>query len=288
MKADHASGVGPDNDNGLECDGDDGKTYATPISAPKIYNATVMGNAKTTSTADNTGMIGLCLKEFAGGEIRNSIFAGFKEGVRMTTITTATAANGTRGLTAGAAFNGNLAAASLGETVHNYLSGSPISATAGNGSQRLKVKCNTFIGSTTSISVGTTAATTLTALTTQLGSDGNLFPTSMTGFSSAFVLNPTTFAVTTKNDAVPAVGQAALGSGCTMAPFALGFFEPANYRGAFEPNNQNENWLSDWSYSQILGSTLGVSVCPTDLDGDGDTDVDDFIIFGPAFGTSCN
>ena len=289
MKADFASGVSADNDNGFECDGDDGKTYATPISAPKIYNATVMGNSKTTTTADNTGMIGLCLKEFAAGEIRNSIFAGFKEGVRMTTTTNAVAALGTRGLNVGTTPFLNYAAnAPLGETVHNYLTGSSISATSGNGSQSLKVKCNTFIGNTTPISVGATAATTLAQITTQLGTDGNIFETSMTGFSSAFALDPTTYAVTTKNDAVPAVGQAALGSGCPMAPFALGFFEPANYRGAFEPNNQNANWLSDWSYSQVLGSTLGVTVCPTDLNGDGITNTADFLIFAPAFGTSCN
>lgn len=299
MKADLASGVSADNDNGFECDGDDGKTYATPISAPKIYNATVMGNSKTATTADNTGMIGLCLKEFAGGEINNSIFAGFKEGVRMTTIEAATAASGTRGLNVGSTFNGYAANAPLGEAIHNYLTGSPISTTAGNGSQILKVKCNTFIGNTTYASVGTTsgnAAATLGAMTAQLAVDGNVNATSMTGFSSAFALNPTTYAVTTKNDAVPAAGEAALGTygptgsltPCPMAPFALGFFEPANYRGAFEPNNQNSNWLSDWSYSQILGSTLGVTACPTDLNGDGITNTADFLIFAPAFGTSCN
>lgn len=258
-----------------------------------------MGNAKSSTTADNTGMIGLCLKEFAGGEINNSIFAGFKEGVRMTTVETATASVGTRGLNAGSAFNTYAQGAALGETVHNYLAGSAISATVGNGSQRLKVKCNTFIGNTTDISVGTTsgnAAATLGAITTQLGTDGNIFPASMTGFSSAFVLNPTTYAVTTKNDAVPAAGEAALGTytvgstatPCPSAPYTQGFFELANYRGAFEPNNQNANWLTDWSYSQILGSTLGVTACPTDLNGDGVINTADFLIFGPTFGTSCN
>jgi hypothetical protein len=66
-----------------------------------------------------------------------------------------------------------------------------------------------------------------------------------------------------------------------------GFFEPANYRGAFS-STAGDNWLSDWSYSQVLGTTLGVQSCPTDLTGDGVTDVNDFLIFAPAFGTSCN
>ena len=274
MKADLASGISPDNDNGFECDGDDGKTYATPISAPKIYNATVMGNAKTTSTADNTGMIALCLKEFAGGEIRNSIFAGFKEGVRMTSVTAATAAYGARSIAFG------------GEAVHNYLAtGSTASATTGNGSQRLKVKCNTFVGNTTAVN----AADAQTAVVAQLATDGNVFETTIPGFSSAFAIS-TANVVTTKNDATPnpALPLVPTGSSavCSQAPMD-GFFEPANYRGAFS-STAGDNWLSDWTYSQVLGSTLGVVACPTDLNGDGITNTADFLIFAPAFGTSCN
>ena len=269
MKADLASGISPDNDNGFECDGDDGKTYATPISAPKIYNATVMGNAKTTNTADNTGMIGLCLKEFAGGEIRNSVFAGFKEGVRMTSVTTATANYGSRSIAFG------------GEAVHNYLAtGTTPSATTGNGSQRLKVKCNTFVGNTTNVN----AYDAQTAALAQLTADGNLFETTIPGFSSSFAIT-TSNVVTTKNDATPNPALP-LGTGCTQAP-SDGFFEPANYRGAFS-STPGDNWLSDWSYSELLGSTLGVQACPTDLNGDGTTNTADFLIFAPAFGTSCN
>ena len=274
MKADLASGISPDNDNGFECDGDDGKTYGMPISAPKIYNATVMGNAKTTNTADNTGMIALCLKEFAGGEIRNSIFAGFKEGVRMTSVTAATAAYGARSIAFG------------GEAVHNYLAtGTTPSATSGNGSQRLKVKCNTFVGNTTAVN----AADAQTAVVAQLATDGNVFETTIPGFSSAFAIT-TSNVVTTKNDATPnpalplvPVGSSAV---CTQAPMD-GFFEPANFRGAFS-STAGDNWLSDWTYSQVLGSTLGVVACPTDLNGDGITNTADFLIFAPAFGTSCN
>jgi hypothetical protein len=59
-----------------------------------------------------------------------------------------------------------------------------------------------------------------------------------------------------------------------------------NERGL--PSNPGQNWLSDWTYSQVLGHIQGISACPTDLDSDGDTDVDDFLIFAPAFGTTCN
>lgn len=278
MKADATSNVSADNDNGIEADSDDNKSYATPLSTPTIYNMTIMGNAKSTLNSDNSGIAGLQLKEFTGGDIRNSIIAGFKTGVQFATTTTATGSVGTRGLNMG------------GEAVNNYLSNgttaSATTATTGNGSQSLKVKCNTFVGNT--VDILPSSGATFTAVQTQLATDGNIFTPSMTGFSTAFALDPVTYAVTTKNDAVPALGQAALGSGCAMAPYTQGFFEAANYRGAFEPNNKNENWLSDWSYSQVLGATLGVTFCPTDLNGDGTTNTADFLLFAPAFGTNCN
>ena len=75
-------------------------------------------------------------------------------------------------------------------------------------------------------------------------------------------------------------------AGCPAAPVD-GFFIPANYRGAFS-STAGENWLSNWTYSALIDATKGVDACPTDLNGDGVTDVNDFIIFAPAFGTSCN
>jgi hypothetical protein len=107
---------------------------------------------------------------------------------------------------------------------------------------------------------------------------------SLTGFSSAFAINGNNDNVTTKNDPVPTTALSI--TGCPTPP-ADGFFEPAPYRGAFS-STPGQNWLSDWSYSQVLGQTLGVKACPTDLDKDGDTDVSDFLIFAPAFATSCN
>ena len=89
---------------------------------------------------------------------------------------------------------------------------------------------------------------------------------------------------TVKPDVIP--NPALSVSGCPTAPVD-GFFTAAPYRGAFS-SNPGQNWLSDWTYSQVLGHIQGISACPTDLDSDGDTDVDDFLIFAPAFGTTCN
>ncbi len=258
MKTDNTSSV--DSDSGFETDSDDNKSNNTPRSTPVIYNATIIGNEKTTFTADNNGLAGINAKELTGGEIYNSVFANFKNGLNLVKSV------GTR--TGGS------------EAYHNW------SATAGNNSAILKVKCNTFVGCTNPITVGGSAASVLAIDTVQFKQTdmntvvaGNNLP----GFSYAITVNNTTNAFTVKNDVVP--NPALSVAGCPTAP-ADGFFRAANYRGAFA--STGDNWLSDWSYSQILGVTQGLVDCPTDINGDGNTNIDDFLIFAPAFGTSCN
>jgi hypothetical protein len=258
MKTDNTSSV--DSDSGFESDGDDNKSNNFPRSTPVIYNATIIGNEKVNFTADNNGLAGINAKELTGGEINNSVFANFKNGLNLIKSL------GTRTGTS--------------ESYHNW------SATAGNSSAILKVKCNTFVGCTNPITVGGSAANVLAIDTVQFKQTdmntvvaGNNLP----GFSYAITVNNTTNAFTVKNDVVP--NPALSVAGCPTAP-ADGFFRAANYRGAFA--STGDNWLSDWSYSQILGVTQGLVDCPTDINGDGNTDIDDFLIFAPAFGTSCN
>jgi hypothetical protein len=258
MKTDNTSSV--DSDSGFESDSDDNKSNNTPRSTPVIYNATIIGNEKTTFTADNNGLAGINAKELTGGEIYNSVFANFKNGLNLVKSV------GTR--TGGS------------EAYHNW------SATAGNSSAILKVKCNTFVGCTNPITVGGNAANVLPIDTVQFKQTdmntvvaGNNLP----GFSYAITVNNTTNTFSVKNDVVP--NPALSVAGCPTAPVD-GFFRAANYRGAFA--STGDNWLSDWSYSQILGVTQGLVDCPTDINGDGITNIDDFLIFAPAFGTSCN
>jgi hypothetical protein len=291
MKADVASNAGPDSDNGFEMDTDDGKSYNTPYALPVIYNATLIGNSKSVGTSDNSGLAGIQAKEFTGGEIYNSIIANFREGFSLYKAVSANGTSAARTYALG------------GDTWHNWTTlGSAASATTGNGSQRLKVKCNTFVGCTKGITYGASSASSGTELTAANSSDasitagteytqftvtdkndvvaGNALP----GFDYSFTANTTTNAFTAKNDVTP--NPALSVSGCPVAPFD-GFFEPASYRGAFSSVN-GDNWLSNWTYSQVLNSTKGVRSCATDLNLDGTTDVNDFLIFAPAFGTSCN
>jgi hypothetical protein len=282
-----AGGASPDNDNGIEADSDDNSAQSSPAAVPTIFNSTFIGNSKATGTSDNRALAAINAKEGAGGNIYNSVFANFKNGLNIEK------ALGTRTLAAG------------GNAWHNWYAvpSTPTTptATAGNGTLRLKVKCNHFVGVTNPIVFnGSNLAANGTALTSGSASDagiangleftqfittdknvivtGNTLP----GFDYTFTRSGNTF--TAKNDPTP--NPALATTGCPTVPVD-GFFEPANYRGAFS-SAYGDNWLSTWSYSQVLGATRGVSACPTDLNFDGATNVSDFLIFAPAFGTTCN
>lgn len=258
MKGDLTFSV--DSDNGFEADSDDQKSNNTPRSHPVIYNATIVGNAKAANTSDNSGINAINAKELAEGEIYNSIFANYKNGFNMIkSLGTRTGAS---------------------EAYHNW------AVTGGNGSESLKVKCNTFVGVTNPLTIAS-------ATTAVIGTDNTQFTTTdmntivagntLPGFNYDFTVNTATNLFSVKNDVIP--NPALSTAGCPVAPVD-GFFVPAAYRGAFA--STGDNWLSDWSYSAFLGTTQGLVSCPTDIDKDGDTDVDDFSIFAPAFGSTCN
>ena len=270
------TGLGsPDNDNGIEADSDDNTSNSTIKSTPVMYNMTFIGNGKSAGTSDNRGLSGANFKEGAQGELYNSVFANFKNGVNLQVQ------SGTR----------------VGDGYEYWNAGT------------LKIKCNSFvgIGSTTTPAIennylvknassqaangiAPSGADTTKFLVTDLNtayfnraSSAFAEPTAIPGFSYAFTVSATN-AVTVKNDVTP--NPVLSTAGCPVAPVD-GFFEPAAYRGAFS-STPGDNWLSNWTYSQVLNATSGISACPTDLNSDGQTDVNDFLIFAPAFGTSCN
>jgi len=277
-----AAGTSPDNDNGIEADSDDNASNVALRSHPVLYNFTILGNGKATPTADNRGLAAVNFKDGAEGELYNSIFANFKNGINL-----AKSLSGTPARTYNAWHNWR----NVGTTE------SPNTNTAAVANSLL-IKCNTILmnsATTNSNGLGIDASSSTanaTAATTVTGGEADQFAAdlntvstaSLPGFSYAFTVDATTNAVTVKNDVTP---NPALGiAGCPTPPVD-GFFEPANYRGAFSSVN-GENWLSNWTYSQVLNATTGVRACATDLNLDGTTDVNDFLIFAPAFGTSCN
>ena len=279
MKANHngTPNISFDSDNGFEADGGDGKQFVG-ASNPTIYNATIVGNTKVTGNGDNGGLAGMNFKEGARGTLRNSVFAGFKNG-----------------------FNLEDAAMGTGNLLHNaYHNWTNAPATGTYAANSLVVKCNTFIGTTYPISFQASNNASNTPLNSlangmqaQFVADSNyvLTPatgaTAIAGFDYAFEIGANN-TIVTRNDVVPNnVYQVKLSASCPQAPMD-GFFEPANYRGAFKPGVGNDNWLSDWTYSQLLKATKGLNPCVGDLNNDGNVNVTDFNLFAPAFGTACN
>jgi len=263
----------PDADSGIEADSDDNRSNLLPRSHPIIRNATFIGRNKTSTSSDNTGVAAITAKELTEGEIYSSIFANYKHGLWLQKSLGARALTNTGG-----------------EAWHNWVNdpATPTNATAntGNGSQSLKVKCNTFVGVTSPLTNGNTAITSGSEFTQFTTTDGNVIAASLPGFSYAFTINPATNAVSVKNDVTPFPAV----SNSTCPVDADQFWTPTTYRGAFS-SVIGENWLSDWSYSQLLGTitTLGAAgSCPTDLNGDGYINVTDFNLFAPTFGNTCN
>jgi hypothetical protein len=259
----------PDNDNGIEADSDDNYSNNLPKSHPIMYNFTLMGNGKVTPTSDNRSLSGANFKEQSEGELYNSIIVNFKNGINIVK----TLANN--------------------RPFDCYDNWSLTPAATPTNPQSLKIKCNTIwqTGLTGQTSLGLNASSssaTATQVTgadlTQFTNDLNTVVTSIDGMNYNFTIG-TNNAITAaqRNDVTPTTPISV--AGCPAYP-TDGFFEPVNYRGAFSSVNK-DNWLSNWSYSHVLNATVGVRPCPTDLNADGQTDVNDFIIFAPAFGTVC-
>lgn len=245
----------PNCDNGFECDGDDKKTGALPLSNPTVYNATVIGNnMKNQNLSDKSAHAGINGKELTQGSIYNSIICNFETGFNMQQ------APGTR--------------ASGTEVYNNWNAGT------------FKVNCNTFVGnseglkldkSKTSDGIAPSGVDNTKFTTT----DVNSVVASVPGFDFAWVMNTSTNSVSDKYDATP---NPNLSTTCT--PPVDGFFNPANYKGAFKAGEKS--WLSDWAYGNLVNTSPGLVPCPTDINLDGITNNTDFLQLLGQFGQSCN
>jgi hypothetical protein len=249
-----------DADNGFEMDADDQKSNVTPRSHPVIYNATMIGNAKTTLSSDNSGLAAIEAKELTEGEIYNSIFANFRYGLNL--IKTV----GTR--------TGGF------EAYHNWAN------TGGNSTNSLKIKCNAFVGMTKDFALDKNAVTAFASTDTAqfYTTDLNTTHTSLPGFVPTWAANFTTNTITTKFDAIPNP-QITNAAGCPTAPYD-GFYTPVSYKGAFPASGKN--WLSNWAYTQLINVTSGLQPCPTDINADGITNNVDFLQLLGQFNQSCN
>lgn len=267
LKSDNAGS--PDADNGFEMDADDQKSNNTPRSHPLIYNATMIGNTKTAQTSDNSAIAAINAKELTEGEINNSIFFNFKYGLNLVK------ALGTRTGTS--------------EAYHNWAN------TGGNGTNSLKIKCNTFINFTSNTGAGdvfvdlavdknpsTVSSTDRTQFTTTDQNVTVTSPTGVPGFSGNFTINNTNNTVSLATDATPNPALT-VGAGCATPSDA--FFTPAPYRGAF--SSTGASWLQKWTFESLIKAVQGAAPCPTDLSNDGTTGAADLNLLLQQFGQQC-
>ena len=282
MKTDNTASV--DSDNGFEADSDDnqGALSGTKMAHPVFYNVTLLGNEKNQFSSDNSGLSAFQAKELTEGEVYNSIFANFANGLNLQK----TISNGKR-------------TNFLYEAYDNWNGTTP-------GTNGFKFKCNTMVGCTNPLRIDANKVSTGTSPNKVYGTvpspadytkfvttdkndtiHGNTLP----GFDYTFTVDNTGSTSANKfNKAVDAVPNPAIAittNGCDTKPPVDGFFRAASYRGAFDPT-AGTNWLSDWSYAQVINANKGLVHCPTDINTDGKTDVNDFLIFGLSFGSSCN
>ncbi len=240
----------PSADNGIEADADDQKTNLLPRSHPFIYNTTFIGNGKRLSVGDNSGQYGVNAKELTEGEVYSSVFANFRHGINFTK------APGSR--------VGGVEAYNNWAVTNTFI-----------------FKNNTFVGSGISaLAVDRGVANVLPADLTKFTADGNTAVASLTGLDIVSAINPATNAVTDKLNLTPRPAVASAG-----IP-AMSGIVPTTFRGAFEAGKPS--WLSQWSYAALVSSfTTGTAPCPTDLNGDGIINNNDFLNFVGTFGQSC-
>lgn len=274
-------------DNGIEADADDqfAATATSNHSYPVFYNQTFISNGKVTATVDNTGHAGYQAKELTGGNVYNSIFANFRSGLhlaeaRSTALHKGDAydqwtnnaadpylvANGGVAQPNVLKFKNNVILVNNSDGRKRYCFTRGVLVATNSGDSYIK-------NPPTMVTPGIpTAADSLQFLTT----DGNQCVYSnaggIPGIDYSFGFNGTNSAFTT--DLPHATPLTNLTSSIT--PPNDGFFSIVNFKGAFDANNQNSNYLSGWAQNQIT-SFVGAGSNPTDVNRDGVTDVNDYL-----------
>ena len=139
----------------------------------------------------------------------------------------------------------------------------------------LEVNNNIFQNVTNIITVGGAAAGATDAAT--FAADGN---TSATVIDATLAIDPNTNAVSDAVNPVPTSGVTT-----TALPPVDDFFTGANYKGAFAPGATS--WMQGWTLAALQGADGSAVDCPTDINGDGTTDILDFLDLNSNFNQSC-
>jgi hypothetical protein len=276
--ASQGSGVG---DNAIEIDGAEQSDYQ-PVTTCVMYNMTVIGDRGTTGA--NGCDHGVAYRDNARVQIRNSIFMDLGERVvRLDNV------DGDGG--AGYGHNGTLSWAATWTTPYN--SYSTVNAPAnpeffyraqvdGNLNE---IKDSVFFNNTfataysdaDAVGVREAANNNVTATASPIVSltrGPTVSPTATLRISPVIGIDPRA-----ANDATTSVGTAPND----------GFFEQANYRGAFSPQT---HWLCSWTAADAYGFVTAPAgscsvgaACPADINGSGIVDASDLTQLLAAWGS---
>jgi hypothetical protein len=147
----------------------------------------------------------------------------------------------------------------------------------------LRVENCTFVACDSALTVknGSAYTTGSGADQTKFTTAGNTSVATLPGFDFNYGMDQNTNAVSDQYDPIPNPQV-----GTTTAVPSNGFFNNVNYRGAFAPTGKN--WMANWTYAAYIDNANGLVPCPTDLNGDGITKIEDFNILLGQFNVSCD
>ena len=272
-------------DNGFEMDADDNKaaTSTSNHSHPIIYNATMISNGHILPSADNTGPAAIQAKELTGGEIYNSVFANWRSGLHLAMARSNVTDKGdaydqwTNDVTDPyLVANGGIAQPKSLIIKNNTFINCGSKSTYGNTKKYPLTKGALFSGKNPAIYKAFTVPSP--ADTTQFfQTDGNVAIDALAGIDFKIAFSADNSTMTDPFHAIPLVNLVS-----TITAPNDGFFTPVSYRGAFDAS-KSDNWLTGWAQMQM--KTLSISN-PTDLNGDGVTDVTDLGLLLARFGFS--
>ena len=287
-------------DNGFECDADDQFGATKPgfpyQSNPNLWNATFISNGKIEANIDNTGHAGIMAKEMTGGQFHNCIFANFRSGVHLSEarsqsvlkgdaydqwtnntdpyIGSWTASNGIAYPVKNAlVIQDNVIIKPNDNKHYGFTRGNLVLLTGATTGKFQK----DFTGTATTGITNFTPAIPNAADSVQFfQTDRNMVVSSVPGISYNWAFNGTNTDFATPFHAVPLSNMVS-----ASTPPADGFFTVVNYKGAFDAAEANSSWLS--SYGLITVASLANNN-PTDINRDGITDINDFLILVSKFG----
>jgi len=271
-------------DNGFEADADDNKaaTATSNHSNPICYNITMVGNGHIIPSADNTGPAAIQAKELTGGQFYNSLFANFRSGLHLSMARSNATDKGdaydqwvnNSSRTTYLVSQGGIAQPQALKVQHNIFIACGAKSTFGN-TKHYPISKGVMVSSKNPAFYANFTAPSTADTTQFFQTDDNIAVETLPGIIPNVAFDAGNHNITSMFHVIPLTNV----SSTVTAPND-GFFTPVSYRGAFDGSKEGQ-WLSDWALLEVQ-EQFGNN--PTDLNHDGKTDINDYLIFSGRFG----